>query len=130
MKVAIQNTVYLSVFPLFNGAFEAVNGYKNIIITGGENVSPNEIELVINRLDEVIESSVIGIFDEKWGEKIVAAVVKTPASSDISQEIKAICKEHLHDWKCPKKIIFIKKLPRNTMGKILKEDLKKLFQSK
>ena len=57
----------------------------------------------------------------------MAAVVKTPASGDISQAIKAICKEHLHDWKCPKEIIFIETLPRNTMGKILKEDLKKLF---
>ncbi len=41
--------------------------------------------------------------------------------------VKVICKEHLHDWKCPKEIIFIEKLPRNTMGKILKEDLKRLF---
>ena len=57
----------------------------------------------------------------------MAAVVKTQASGDISQAIKAICKEHLHDWKCPKEIIFIETLPRNTMGKILKEDLKKLF---
>ena len=110
-----------------DGYYYLTDRLKNIIITGGENVSPHEIESVINRLDEVIESSVIGIFDEKWGEKIVAAVVKTPTSGDISQAIKAICKEHLHDWKCPKEIIFIKKLPRNTMGKILKQDLKKLF---
>ncbi len=110
-----------------DGYYYLTDRLKNIIITGGENVSPNEIEAVINRLDEVIESSVIGIFDEKWGEKIVAAVIKTPTSGDISQAIKSICKEHLHDWKCPKQIIFIKKLPRNTMGKILKEDLKKLF---
>ncbi len=110
-----------------HGYYYLTDRLKNIIITGGENVSPNEIEIIINKLDEVIESSVLGIFDEKWGEKIVAVVVKTPTSGDISQAIKAICKEHLHDWKCPKKIIFIKKLPRNTMGKILKENLKKLF---
>jgi len=100
---------------------------KNIIITGGENVSPNEVEAVISRLDEVIESSVVGVFDEKWGEKIVAAVVKAPGSGDISNAVKDFCKEHLHNWKCPKKIIFVEKLPRNTMGKILKEELKKLF---
>ncbi|WP_457552079.1 class I adenylate-forming enzyme family protein [Desulfobacula sp.] len=110
-----------------DGYYYLTDRLKNIIITGGENVSPNEIETVINRLDEVVESCVIGIFDEKWGEKIVAAVVKTKASGDISKTIKTICKKHLHDWKCPKKIIFIKKLPRNTMGKILKQDLKKLF---
>ena len=57
----------------------------------------------------------------------MAAVVKTQASGDISQAIKAICKEHLHDWKCPKEIIFIETLPRNTMGKILKKTLKNYF---
>jgi len=110
-----------------DGYYYLTDRLKNIIITGGENVSPNEIEAVINTLDEVIESSVVGILDEKWGEKIVVAVVKISDSKDISSAIKAICKGHLHDWKCPKDIIFIKKLPRNTMGKILKEELKKLF---
>ncbi|MCK5695155.1 MAG: acyl--CoA ligase [Desulfobacula sp.] len=110
-----------------DGYYYLTDRLKNIIITGGENVSSNEIEAVINTLDEVIESSVVGIFDEKWGEKIVAAVVKIPGSEDISGAVKAICKEHLHDWKCPKEVIFIEKLPRNTMGKILKENLKKLF---
>jgi malonyl-CoA/methylmalonyl-CoA synthetase len=110
-----------------DGYYYLTDRLKNIIITGGENVSPNEIEEVINRLDEVIEASVLGIFDEKWGEKIVAAVVKSPDSKDISKAIKTTCKEYLHDWKCPKEIIFIEKLPRNTMGKILKEELKKLF---
>jgi acyl-CoA synthetase (AMP-forming)/AMP-acid ligase II len=110
-----------------DGYYYLTDRLKNIIITGGENVSPNEIEDVINRLDKVIESSVLGIFDEKWGEKIAAVVVKTPGSEDISDAVKAICKEHLHDWKCPKAITFIEKLPRNTMGKVLKEDLKNLF---
>ncbi len=110
-----------------DGYYYLTDRLKNIIITGGENVSPNEIEAVISRLAEVVESSVVGVLDEKWGEKIVATIVKTPGSGDISGAVKAICKEHLHDWKCPKEIIFVDKLPRNTMGKILKEELKKLF---
>jgi len=110
-----------------DGYYYLTDRLKNIIITGGENVSPNEVEAVICRLDEVIESSVIGIDDEKWGEKIVAAVVKRPGSGDISAAVKNICKEHLHDWKCPKEIFFVKALPRNSMGKILKEELKALF---
>ena len=109
------------------GYYYLTDRLKNIIITGGENVSPNEVEAVIGKLDEVVESSVVGIFDEKWGEKIVAAVVKKPGSGDISGAVRAICKEHLHDWKCPKQLIFLEKLPKNTMGKILKEDLKILF---
>jgi len=111
-----------------DGYYFLTDRLKNIIITGGENVSPNEIEAVINQLDKVIESSVLGLSDEKWGEKIAAVVVKIPGSEDITNEVKAICKEHLHDWKCPKQIAFIEKLPKNTMGKIVKEDLKKLFQ--
>jgi len=110
-----------------SGYYYLTDRLKNIIITGGENVSPNEVEAVISMLDEVVESSVIGILDEKWGEKIVAVVVKSPGSGDISGAVKDICKEHLHDWKCPKEVIFVEKLPRNSMGKILKEDLKRLF---
>jgi len=110
-----------------DGYYYLTDRLKNIIITGGENVSPNEVEAVIARLDEVVESSVVGVVDEKWGEKIVAVVVKSPGSSDITSAVKAICKEHLHDWKCPKDVVFVEKLPRNGMGKILKEDLKRLL---
>ncbi len=110
-----------------DGYYYLTDRLKNIIITGGENVSPNEIENVINRLDDVVDSSVTGIPDETWGEKIVAAIVKNPGSGDISNAVMDICREYLHDWKCPKEIIFVKRLPRNTMGKILKEEIKKLF---
>lgn len=110
-----------------DGYYYLTDRIKNLIITGGENISPSEIEAVINRLDDVVESSVVGVSDTKWGEKIVAAVVKKPGTNDISDAIKATCKKYLHDWKCPKQIIFLEKLPRNTMGKILKDEIKKLF---
>jgi len=100
---------------------------KHIIISGGENVSPKELESVINEVEGVAESSVVGIPDEKWGEKIVAAVVKKPGLDVSAADIRAYCKKHLHDWKCPKKISFVEKLPRNTMGKILKEEVKEFF---
>jgi acyl-CoA synthetase (AMP-forming)/AMP-acid ligase II len=75
----------------------------------------------------VVESSVVGIADEKWGEKVVAAVV-TKAGSNIHPEaVRAHCKNNLHDWKCPREVVFVKGLPRNTMGKILKEEVKKSF---
>ena len=109
-----------------DGYYYLTDRIKNIIITGGENVSPNEIEKVINLLDDVVESSVTGVADEKWGEKIVAAIVKTQNSGDISDKVMEICKKHLHDWKCPKKIVFVDKLPKNTMGKVLKEEIKKI----
>jgi acyl-CoA synthetase (AMP-forming)/AMP-acid ligase II len=75
----------------------------------------------------VVESSAVGIADEKWGEKIVAAVVKSTGANIGENEIRAYCKKHLHDWKCPKIIFFVEELPRNTMDKVLKEEVKKLF---
>jgi len=112
-----------------DGYYYLTDRIKDIIISGGENISPKEIEKVINSLDEVLESSVIGIQDEKWREKVVAAVVKKPGSALSGDRIKETCKKHLHNWKCPKQFIFLEKIPRNTMGKALKDALKHLFQS-
>ncbi len=110
-----------------DGYYYLTDRIKHIIISGGENISPKEIEIVINQLEDVLESSVVGIPDEKWGEKVVAAVVTKSGTKLKSHEIQAFCKEHLHDWKCPKEIVFLEELPRNTMGKVLKEEVKKYF---
>jgi malonyl-CoA/methylmalonyl-CoA synthetase len=110
-----------------DGYFYLTDRIKHIIISGGENVSPKEVEAVINQVEGVAESSVVGVQDEKWGEKIVAAVVKKAESDASAEDIKANCKKHLHDWKCPKEVIFVKELPRNTMGKVLKVKVKQLF---
>ena len=90
-------------------------------------MSAKEVETVINRIDGVDESVVVGKPDEKWGEKVVAAVTLKPDADLTEGDIKAFCKADLHDWKCPKKVLFLEKIPRNTMGKILKEEVKKLF---
>ncbi|MBW1709064.1 MAG: AMP-binding protein [Deltaproteobacteria bacterium] len=101
---------------------------KHIIISGGENISPREIEQVIDALDGVRESSVVGLPDPTWGEKVVAAVILNPGSTLTADQIKAHLKSNLLDWKCPKKVIFVNELPKNQMGKILKEDVKGLFE--
>jgi len=110
-----------------DGFYYLTDRIKHIIISGGENISPKEVESVINGIEGVAESSVVGIADEKWGEKIAAAVVKKPGANVSENDIKTHCKKHLHDWKCPKAFAFVEKLPRNTMGKVLKEEVKKLF---
>jgi len=110
-----------------NGYYYLTDRIKHIIISGGENISPKEVEGVINQVEGVVESSVVGVPDEKWGEKIVAAVVKKPNSEVSAEDIKTRCKQHLHDWKCPKEVNLVEALPRNTMGKVLKEEVKKLF---
>ena len=110
-----------------DGYYYLTDRIKHIIISGGENISPKEIEVVINQLEDVVESSVVGIPDEKWGEKVVAAVVTKTDSNIRPEEIRAHCKNNLHDWKCPKEVVFVKELPRNTMGKVLKEEVKNIF---
>ncbi|MBW2344688.1 MAG: acyl--CoA ligase [Deltaproteobacteria bacterium] len=107
-----------------DGYYYLTDRIKHIIISGGENISPKEVELTINQMEDVVESSVVGIPDEKWGEKVVAAVVIRSESGIKAGEIQAYCKEYLHNWKCPKEIVFVKELPKNTMGKVLKEDVK------
>jgi malonyl-CoA/methylmalonyl-CoA synthetase len=110
-----------------DGYYYLTDRIKHIIISGGENISPKEIESVINQVQGVAESAVVGIIDQKWGEKVVTAVVKEPGGNVSADEIQDYCRKHLHDWKCPKEIAFVEALPRNTMGKVLKEEVKKLF---
>jgi malonyl-CoA/methylmalonyl-CoA synthetase len=103
---------------------------KHIIITGGENVSAKEVENVINGVDAVAESAVVGMPDEKWGEKVVAAVVTKPGRTLSADDLHLTCKEHLHNWKCPKQYLFVDEIPRNTMGKVLKDVVKGMFERK
>jgi len=110
-----------------DGYYYLTDRIKHIIISGGENISPKEVENVINTSDGVQESAVVGIPDDKWGEKVVAAVVPKKGSEVIPETVKAFCKSRLHDWKCPKEIVIASELPKNTMGKVLKEEVKKLF---
>jgi acyl-CoA synthetase (AMP-forming)/AMP-acid ligase II len=86
------------------------------------------VEAVINRYEGVSESCVVGVPDEKWGERVVAAVVPKHGHEIDSGDLQQHCKRHLHNWKCPKEILLAKELPRNTMGKVLKEEVKKLFE--
>jgi len=112
-----------------DGYYCITDRLKHIIITGGENVSPKEIESVINQHDAVSESCVVGVPDEKWGEIIAAAIRLQPHATATDHQIKDHCKQHLLSWKCPKTILFVDEIPRNTMGKVLKEGVKRLFQN-
>jgi len=112
-----------------DGYYYLTDRIKHIIITGGENVSAKEVETVINRIDGVVESCVVGLADLKWGEKVAAAVVALPAANIDDTDIKAFCKVNLHNWKCPKEIKFVDEIPKNTMGKVLKEQVKRIFRN-
>jgi malonyl-CoA/methylmalonyl-CoA synthetase len=109
------------------GYYYLIDRLKDIIISGGENISPKEVEMVINRMDAVRESVVVGIHDEKWGEKVVAAVSIEPGFQLTAEEITGHCKSEIHSWKVPKEIRLIEKIPKNRMGKILRNEIKALF---
>ncbi|NOX34113.1 MAG: AMP-binding protein [Deltaproteobacteria bacterium] len=112
------------------GYYYITDRIKHIIITGGENVSAKEVETVINQIEGVKESSVVGLPDDTWGEKVAALVEKLPGYDVSESYIKAVCKKELHDWKCPKEIKFTNNIPKNTMGKVLKQKAKELFHIK
>jgi len=100
---------------------------KEIIITGGINVYPAEIENVIIAHPRVHDVSVFGVSDQKWGEKIVSAIVPAPDVIFSEESLKVFCKEQLADFKCPREIFLVKELPRNAAQKVLKKELQVLY---
>jgi long-chain acyl-CoA synthetase len=100
---------------------------KDMIVSGGENVYPAEIENVLMKHAAVADAAVIGVPDEKWGETPKALVVKAPDTDPDPKEIIAFCKESLAGFKCPTSVDFVDALPRNPSGKILKKDLRAPF---
>jgi long-chain acyl-CoA synthetase len=99
---------------------------KDIIIRGGENVSPREVEEALGQHPKVVEAGVVGIPDKTYGEEIKAFVVLKPGEKATEQEIIAFCKERLPSFKTPKEVQFIDALPKNLLGKLLRAELRKL----
>jgi len=99
---------------------------KDIIIRGGENVSPREVEETLCQHPKVVEAGVVGIPDKVYGEEIEAFVVLKPGEEVTEKEIISFCKECLPSFKTPKKVQFIDALPKNLLGKLLRAELRKL----
>ena len=109
-----------------DGYFYITGRKKDIIIRGGENVSPVEIEDVLVKHPAVAEAGVVGIPDAVYGEEIKAFVVVKPDKCLNEEELIAFCKDCLPTFKLPKKIQFIDSLPKNLLGKVLRAELRKL----
>ncbi len=109
-----------------DGYFYITGRKKDIIIRGGENVSPIEVEEVILQHPAVAEAGVVGIPDAVYGEEIKAFVVMKLDKRANEEELIAFCKDRLPTFKCPKKVQFIRSLPRNILGKVLRAELRKL----
>ena len=111
-----------------DGYLFIVDRIKDMIITGGENVYPREVEEVLYMRPEVREAAVIGIPDREWGERVIAFIVAKEGHSLDVPAMKSFLKSRLSPFKVPKEYIAVDELPKNAAGKILKRDLKKMHQ--
>mgnify|MGYP000907671678 FL=1 len=109
------------------GYLTIVGRAKDMIISGGLNVYPKEVESVINEIEGVIESAVIGLPDDDLGEKVVAVIVRKDQSQITESEVISSLKTQMAGFKVPKKIILIEELPRNAMGKVQKNILRDIY---
>ena len=109
-----------------DGAIYIVDRYKDVYISGGENVYPAEIENVLGELDGVAAAAVVGVPDDKWGEVGLAALQTVPAGSLSEQDVTAFLKDRLAGFKVPKYIAFVDALPISPQGKVQKDELRRM----
>jgi acyl-CoA synthetase (AMP-forming)/AMP-acid ligase II len=100
---------------------------KDMIISGGENVYPREVEDVIAALPEVADVAVIGVPDDRWGEAVKAVIVPAPAATLTAEALIAWCRSQLAGYKAPRSVDFVDALPRNASGKVLKTVLREPY---
>lgn len=111
-----------------DGFFYIVGRKKEMIISGGENIYPLEIENTINEIDAVKEVAVVGVPDERWGEVPIAFVAKNVENNLHENDIIEYCKQYLGKYKIPKEVHFLSELPKNSTGKIVKNKLLDLIK--
>ncbi len=110
-----------------DGYLYLVDRKSDMILSGGENVYPTETENVLSEHSAVLESSVVGIPDQRWGEAVAAAVVLRPGASATVEELSGFCRERIAAYKCPKRIVFVDELPKSTVGKVLRRKVREFF---
>jgi acyl-CoA synthetase (AMP-forming)/AMP-acid ligase II len=113
-----------------DGYLHITDRKKDMIISGGFNVYPSEVEQVIWAHPAVQDCAVIGVPDEKWGEAVKAVVELNAGQSVTADELIALCKEKLGGVKAPKSVDFVASLPRSPVGKVLKKDLRAQYWQK
>ena len=106
------------------GFYRIAGRIKDMVISGGENVYPAEIEDVLHAHPAVLEAAVVGVPDERWGEACAAFVVLREGSNVGTEELQRLCRDQLARFKVPKTFAFVDALPRSSMGKVLKDELR------
>jgi acyl-CoA synthetase (AMP-forming)/AMP-acid ligase II len=95
-----------------------------MIVSGGENVFPQEVEELLAKRDDVEEVAVVGVDDDEWGQRLRAVIVPRGGNQIDEKEVKGYVKQHLAGYKVPRDVRFVDELPRNATGKVLKRELK------
>ena len=106
------------------GFYRIAGRIKDMVVSGGENVYPAEIEDVLHDHAAVLEAAVVGVPDARWGEACVAFVVLRESGAATEEELVEHCRERLARFKVPKRFSFVEELPRSSMGKVLKDELR------
>jgi long-chain acyl-CoA synthetase len=110
-----------------DGFYYIVDRKSDMIIRGGENIYPREIDEVLYQHPDVAAAAVVGVPDEFYGEEVAAVVVLKDGAQTSEQEVIDYCKARLADFKCPKTVRFIDDIPKGPTGKLLKRELTKMF---
>ncbi|MET0239121.1 MAG: class I adenylate-forming enzyme family protein [Sphingobium sp.] len=112
------------------GFYYIVDRKKDMVISGGLNIYPGDVERVITRIPGVLECAVVGLPNAEWGERLAAFVVTADTAGDLDAEtIETVCRANLASYKVPREMHFIQSLPRNANGKVLKKDLRASYAS-
>jgi acyl-CoA synthetase (AMP-forming)/AMP-acid ligase II len=109
------------------GYLFVVDRIKDMIVSGGENVYSAEVENALAKHPDVAACAVIGVPDERWGERVHAVVVRAPEGQVDEQGLREFCREHIAGYKVPRSMEFVVELPMSGAGKILKRELRKAY---
>jgi malonyl-CoA/methylmalonyl-CoA synthetase len=107
-----------------NGYLRIVGRAKELIITGGLNVYPREVEDVLLTHPFVADVAVVGLPSDEWGEEVAAFVVAQPGQSVDAGQLIDFARQHLATFKCPRRVRVVRRVPRNALGKILRDELR------
>jgi long-chain acyl-CoA synthetase len=112
-----------------DGFYYIVDRKSDMIIRGGENIYPREIDEVLYQHPDVAAAAAVGVKDELYGEEVAAVVVLKPGANTTEQEVIDYCKARLADFKCPKTVHFVADIPKGPTGKLLKRELAKMLSA-
>jgi long-chain acyl-CoA synthetase len=107
-----------------HGFFTIVDRIKELIITGGFNVYPSEVEDVLRQVPGIADAAVVGLPAPDGGEQVVAAVVLEPGASFDEDAVRATCKERLTPYKVPRQVFVVDELPLSMIGKVLRREVR------